>query len=469
MEILSIDISASSGRFIVCSYENGKFSFEETFRFPTAMEEKDGHLRWPFKEVWEEQILKGLKESFAKHPQIASVGIDTFGVDFGLLDENDNLIADPIGYRDWRNKRAAKALLTKIPYAEIYKESGIQYLTFNSLFQLYDVTRSHIRFNSFLLMPDLINFYLTGKKFTELTNLSTTALYNPKERKLSEKNLKLINLNPKTMAPIIYPGQLIGTLKKEIADQLGIPEVPFIAVGSHDTASAVASVNLDEHTAYLSSGTWSLMGVELKEPIITVKSLMDNCTNEIGLDHTVRFLKNIMGLFIVQELKKDFEKEDPTVTFQMLQDEAKEVKDNKIFINVDDDTFSQPGEMKDKYMKYLTRTNQYIPHLTRGQIVRSIYESMCEAYLKAIKKIEEASSVKIEKLIIVGGGANVTLLNQMVADKLNLVIETGEKEATVCGNALCQFIYWKQFKDLKEARQALYDNSEHQVYKPNAK
>jgi len=463
MKVLAVDIGASSGRFIVVDYNKGFLLKEETYRFSNAMEYCDGKLEWNFDSLIK-NIKTGLRITLNKHSDIVSVGVDTWAVDYGKLDVKGTLISNPVAYRDERNEKAAKELLKTCKYETIYCNSGIQFLNFNTLFQLYAEKKES--FDKVLLIPDLINYFLTGEKRTELTNLSTTALYNPITRDYSEENFKLIGFSKNIFPQIIFPSTLVGKIKKELCDEEGIYQIPVIAVGSHDTASAIASINLSDHTAYLSSGTWSLLGVELSYPIINEMSYKYNYTNEIGLNHSVRFLKNIMGLFIVQELKKDFEKTDKKISFQTMQDEAKKIDNNDIYIDIDDELFQKPGDMLCKYYRYLDKTNQQQNNISIGQIVRSIYESMAFKYVEKMNELELITQDKKNKLIVVGGGINAKLLNQLIANALNIIVETGETEATVYGNAIAQLIYFNKFSSLNEARKELAKITNKEKYEP---
>lgn len=465
MQVLSIDIGASSGRFIVVDYDNIKgFSYKETFRFGNGMSKIDNHLRRNFSELME-NIYKGLSVTFKEFRKIKSIGVDTWGVDYGAL-RNGELITPPIGYRDSRCKNAATDLLKRIDYSYIYERSGIQFLNFNTLFQLYDdKVLNKLDYDTFLLIPDLINYYLTGEKFIELTNLSTTALYNPVKKEIDEELLKLCNVKKESIPKIIYPSKKVGSLRKDIIKKYDLYPCDVVSVGSHDTASAVASLSLNKNMAYLSSGTWSLLGIELDEPLINEETYKANFTNEIGLEHRVRFLKNIMGLFIIQELKKDFMKENPDITFGDIHSEAMKVDDNKIFIDVNASDFQEPGNMLEKYYNYLKKTNQY-QKLTIGQIARSIYESMAFKYLEEFKKLGKIVNKKLLGICAMGGGINATLLNQLIANVLNVNVYLGLSEATIFGNALAQFIYLKEFKNLNQAREELNKFTPNIVYKP---
>lgn len=465
MKALSIDIGASSGRFIVVTYLNNKIVKEETYRFLNGAKNFNDSLRWDFKEILNE-IEEGLKITFSKHKDIKTIGIDTRGCDYCLFDHNDNLIAFPYSYRDARCIKSAEKLLKKTKYKEIYKLSGIQYLPFNTVFQLYDDVNQNKEFSYFLMIPDAINFFLTGNKYIELTNLSTTAMYNPCLKEVDENILNLIGLDKEKIPQIIKPCMKVGNLRKDIIDRLGLYDAEVVSVGSHDTASAIASISLDKDSCYLSSGTWSLLGIELKEPLINKKTYELNFTNEIGLEHTVRFLKNIMGLFIIQELRKDFLLKDPLISFKKINDLASSVEENNVYIDINDELFQTPGDMMNKFFKYLEITNQHLEN-DIGKIARCVYESMAFKYKEEIKKLKELSKKDIKNINIIGGGGNATLLNQLIADSLNIDVIIKDSEATVLGNSMAQFIYQGAFKDLKDARERIDKLSgDSPIYKP---
>lgn len=464
MKVLSIDIGASSGRFIVTSHVDGVFSYEETYRFPNGAVERDGHLYWDIDKTVS-YIKEGLKISLTKHKDIDSVGVDTWGVDYVLM-KNGEKVADPFAYRDARNEISMNDYLKHHSYEEIYNETGIQKLPFNSVFQLKNDVERGVEFDSFLMIPDYINYILTGKEYIELTNLSTGAIYDPQKRCISKPILEQIGLDEKKIPTLIYPSSFVGMLSQKIVDELGIYAIPVVSVGSHDTASAVASISLGENSAYLSSGTWSLLGIELNEPLISEESYKLNFTNEIGLNHSVRFLKNIMGLFIVQELKKDLEKSNPGLSFQQMQDEASKIEDNDIYIDVNDDIFQRPYDMLNKFYEYLKKTNQYSGELSYGKITRIVYESMAMKYLEEIKNLEKLSGKHYDELVIIGGGSNAKCLNQIIADTLGIKISLGDKEATVVGNVFAQALYLKEFGSLEEARSEYKKTLNRESYEP---
>ena len=465
MKVLCLDIGASSGRFIVVDYDNLHFITDETYRFYNGMEKgPNNHLIWNFTRLFDE-IKKGLKISLTKYKDIVSLGIDTWGVDYGILNKEGKLIDNPCAYRDFRCEKAMNSLLNRIEYKDIYLKSGIQQISFNTVFQLHDDKLNFREIDKILLIPDLIAYFLTGNKYIELTNLSTTSLYNPVKKEIDDEILSYININKSIFPKLIVPGKEIGYIKDEIIKELGIYQIKVIATASHDSASAIASIPLNRETCYVSSGTWSLLGVELKEPIINELSYQNNFTNEIGYNHSIRFLKNIMGLFIVQEYRKSLIDRGINISFKEMVDQAKEVENNDVFIDINDLIFNEPFDMENKLKKYLKLTNQK-DDLSIGEMCLAIYESMAFKYLEEFKKLVDITKINYKEMYIVGGGSNIALLNQLTSNILNINVIEGEKEATVYGNALIQFISLKQFSDLNEARSILKKDHSYMIYKP---
>lgn len=465
MKVLCLDIGASSGRFIVVNYENAHFTSDEVYRFPNVMEkDADGHLIWNFDKLINE-VKIGLKLSLTKYKDISSLGIDTWGVDYGILNKSGKLTKYPFAYRDYRCEEAMNKLLSKKDYKEIYEKSGIQKLAFNTLFQLYDDSLNKRDIAKILLIPDLIAYFLTGKQYIELTNLSTTSLYNPIKKDIDEEMTKLAMVDRKIFPELILPGQEIGYLKDEIVEELGIYRIKVIATASHDSACAIASIPLKNDSCYISSGTWSLLGVELKDPIINEVSYKNNFTNEIGYNHSIRFLKNIIGLFIIQEYRKSLIDRGVNISFKEMLESAKSIKNNEIFIDINNQIFSTPFDMEDKLIKYLKKTKQR-SDLSIGEMCLAIYESMAFKYFEEFKKLIEITKHEYKELVIVGGGSNVDLLNQLTSNILNIDVVEGEKEATVYGNALIQFMKLNEFKDLNEARAYLKKDHSYMVYHP---
>lgn len=463
MKVLCFDLSASSGRFIVVSYDKGQILAEETHRFSNHPYEKDGHLYWDIRAI-EEQMLCGIKFSFHSHPDIQSVGIDTFGVDYVRLGKGSSLLSDPFAYRDTRNVAAREKATSKVPYSEIYQTTGIQSLPFNTLFQFYDDKIQGYPAEEVLFLPDYLNYLLTGVKATERTIASTGALLDL-NRELALPLLERLGLNPSLLPPLKDPLTRLGTLRHDIASSLGVPEVPIILTASHDTASAVASIDLDEDTLYLSSGTWSLLGAETSAPIVTPAAEEANFTNELGLNGSNRFLKNIMGLFILQELYNAWQALCPSLTFSRLALEASQSPTLPFFIDVDDPLFSTPMDMEKKFYQYLKKTKQESGKLTRGEIARIVYESMAFAYKRQYETFASLHGKPYGRLVVVGGGSKAELLNQFIADALSLTVQTGQAEATVYGNALAQFLALDKSLSWEQLRHAMIPE-DRRVYTP---
>lgn len=466
--VLALDLGASSGRGVVISYHDGSFEMDEIHRFENGFILEQGHLAWDADTLYG-AIKASIQKATAKYSDILSVGIDSWAVDYVLLDKGGKAIRNPFAYRDYRNEKAREALLRKTNYRRIYMHSGIQNLTFNTIFQLYDDLNNRVPFSSFLMLPDYFNYLLTGKKAMELTNFSTTALYNPVKRELSAFNSDLINLPRSVLSPLVYPNRILAPLSKEAMEETGSYPIQVISVGSHDTASAIASMHLDENSCYLSSGTWSLLGAELPNPVINDAGYWNNFSNEIGLDHSVRFLKNITGLFVIQELYKELRAEDPSLTYQKMQERAFGLKRNRFWIDVNDPRFGTPGGMKEKIQGYLEKTGQAKRALKWEELARAVYESMAYRYVEEFDVLKDIAGKDFTKMILVGGGSELHPLNQMIADTLHLEVEIGEKEGSVYGNALSQYLALGVFKDLKEAREALYKSHPHILYKPGEK
>lgn len=465
MKVLCFDLSASSGRLILVNYDGGKVASEEMYRFPNHPYEKQGHLYWNMDAIVS-GLKEGLKRSFAKHPDIESVGIDTFGVDYVRLGKGSLLLSDPFAYRDSRCQKAMDKLLKEVPFARIYEESGIQKLPFNTIFQFKDDHDEHREYEEVLFLPDYINYLLTGKKATEATIASTGSILGT-NHEFSPFLLGLSGLKEGALPSLMQPGTVLGNVRKELCDELGIPGVKVILTASHDTASAIASIDLDDDTCYLSSGTWSLLGCERKEIIANKKALDANFTNELGFQKTNRFLKNIMGLFIIQELYNAWKETDPSLTFSRLAEEATNAEPKPIFIDVDDPIFSTPMDMEKKFYQYLKATNQEASNLARGEIARIVYESMSFAYKKHYGALCEILGKSFPRLVVVGGGSKAELLNHFIADALNIRVETGQGEATVYGNAAVQLLALDPSTSWKTLRNAMIPEERKTYYPKN--
>lgn len=464
MKILTIDIGASSGRTIVVTKNNDKISYEETSRFYHEINQTDQYLIWNLDFITS-KIIDGIKVSLEKHPDIKSIGIDTWGVDYVYVNNMNKSVSKAISYRDNRTDVSTKRVHNIIDFNTLYFKTGIQFQKFNTIYQLYnDVTnRERLLMNNvtFLMIPDYIAYVLTNEKYCEITNASTTGLLDIKTKEFSVELLNKLNIPRNIFPRFIKPGQIIGYTKPSL---IGV-SLPVIATCSHDTANAVLGTPLTKNSVFVSSGTWSLVGAELHEPINNELALKHNFSNELGYANSVDFLKNTMGMFAINELLKDWKKEEPTIEPSMFKSLINEAPKYEGFINFDDDLFFQPKNMLVKMHQYLKKTNQSLP-IFKGQIIDCIYQSLALRYAYIVKELEEVTNRTFEKIVISGGGNQADVLNQYVANASGLIVETGPIESTVIGNALCQFIAKGEIKDVEEGRKIVSSSIEVKQFIP---
>lgn len=466
MKVIAIDLGATSGRVMTITHENNRFSYKENARFLNrTYTNNDGYLCWDFPYLFE-NIKEGIKSALEESEDIESIAIDTWGVDYGFLDKNGNLIHDPYCYRDSHSFETQKRVLEKIPFSKIYSLVGIQNLHFNTIYQLAGDPTGFDKVDTFLMIPDLIAYFLTGEKRLEETNASTTSLYDRSKGEMSKELLNEINVPERIFPKLIKPGETYGLLKKEFLPEGMDKEIKVIASPTHDTASAVLGTNGEGDFAYISSGTWSLIGTELKEPLMNSKSLEYNFTNEIGYDNTIRFLKNTMGMFLINEIRNDYAKRGIEIKTKDIVPLVNQANDLPTIIEVNDKIFEEPNDMLNKLDTYLTRTNQAKPS-TPGECMKLIYKSMAIAYKKIISDLEELTSRKINSILLVGGGNQAEILNQYLANVCKIKVITGSSEATILGNALCQFIALGEIKDVKEGRKDISNSISSKTYYPN--
>lgn len=464
MKVIAIDLGATSGRVMTITHANHCFSVEENARFlnRTYLDE-NGYLRWDFSYLFA-QIKDGLFKALEKHPDASSVGIDTWGVDYGLI-KDGKLINDPICYRDDHSFVSQKEVLSKTSFSHIYSLVGIQNLHFNTIYQLAADQTDFSKVDSLLLIPDLIAYFLTGAKRMEETNASTTSLYDASSRSVLDELLALSSAPKRVFAPLIFAGEKYGNLKKEFLPSNRQKDIPVLAVPTHDTASAVLGASGEGHFAYISSGTWSLVGTELDKPIMTKKSEQYNFTNEIGYSHSVRFLKNTMGMFLLNELRNDYKKKGIDIATKDIASLGGGAKDVDFVLDVDDPTFEKPGDMLNKLDAYLKR-NGITAELTPGEVIRLVYRSMAKKYHKIILELEELTGNKMNSILVVGGGNQASLLNQFIADECKIEVITGASEATIMGNALAQFIALGEISSVEEGRKDIKESFPSYVYQP---
>lgn len=437
MRFIAADFGAGSGRVIVGTWlaASKTIELEEIHRFGNEQKMMDGHLRWDFEALFNE-LKTGLKKAFAKYgDEIKSIGIDTWGVDYGLLDKEGRLIANPISYRDYRTKGMMDAAFQKLPKEEFFQHAANQFMEINTAFQLMSETDLQ-RAERLLFMPDLFNYFLTGKCYNEFTIASTSQLLNTKTHQWDDVIFEKLNLPKHLMQEIIYPGTVIGELTAELAAEVG-GNAKVVAIGSHDTASAVASIKDDgSDWAFISSGTWSLMGTPSKEPIISKEALESDFTNEGMTDGRIRFLKNITGLWLIQQLVKEWEQEGYKCDYSELVKEAEHSSLDSSF-DVDDARFMNPEKMSEAIVSYLKEENQKLP-ITKGDFMRCVCISLAKKYAEVKTQMERCTNKKINKIYIVGGGSKNQLLNRLAAEYTQCEVIRGEVEATAMGNVLVQ-------------------------------
>ena len=440
MRFIAADFGAGSGRVIVGTLTQTltltqTIELEEIHRFGNEQKMIDGHLRWDFEAIFNE-LKTGLKKAFAKYgDEIKSIGIDTWGVDYGLLDKEGRLIANPICYRDDRTKGMMDAAFQKLPKEEFFQHAANQFMEINTAFQLMSETDLQ-RAERLLFMPDLFNYFLTGKCYNEFTIASTSQLLNTKTHQWDDVIFERLNLPKRLMQEIIYPGTVIGELTAELAAEVG-GNAKVVAIGSHDTASAVASIKDDgSDWAFISSGTWSLMGTPSKEPIISKEALESDFTNEGMTDGRIRFLKNITGLWLIQQLVKEWEQEGYKCDYSDLVREA-ELSTLSSYFDVDDARFMNPEKMSEAIVSYLKEENQELPK-SKGDFMRCVCISLAKKYAEVKTQMERCTNKRINKIYIVGGGSKNQLLNRFAAEYTQCEVIRGEVEATAMGNILVQ-------------------------------
>lgn len=456
---LSIDIGASSGRHILSSVQNGKLILEEVYRFENGMTEKDGHLVWDYKKLFSD-ILQGMKECKKAGKIPVSVGIDTWGVDYALIDKAGEVIGDVFAYRDGRTAEPIKKLHSKIPFETLYERTGSQFQIYNTIYQLYTDKLSGKLANAerFLMMPDFFNYLLTGVMKNEFTNASTTGLMSAKTREWDMQTVRELELPEKLFKELSDPATFVGRLKPEIADEVGY-DLNVVLPATHDTASAVMAVPEVGQPLYISSGTWSLLGIESPVAISTEEALKENFTNEGGYGRSTRFLKNIMGLWMIQCVRREYNKKYSWADFVKL---SKEVKDFNSIVDVNDSSFMAPASMIDAIKAYCAKTGQEVPE-TPGEIALCVYDSLAVCYNKAIETVEKVTGYKFNVIHIVGGGCQNGYLNELTAKRTGRKVVAGPVEATAIGNALAQLLYDGAVSDINEAKNLVKDSFDTEV------
>ncbi|MBF6626511.1 rhamnulokinase [Aerococcaceae bacterium zg-BR9] len=461
---VAIDIGASSGRLILAHYDK-TIEFTEVHRFKNGFSYQEGKERWDIHHLCQE-VLNGLKKLKEMGIDSCTVGIDTWAVDYVLLDEDGALLAEPVAYRDSRTQGAIEAYTKLVDAKSIYNKTGIQFLAFNTLYQLYREDNDLLtKADRLLFIPDFLAYFLTGKAVGEVSNVSTSQFLNLSTRDYDHELLVAANIPVTILPTLVESGTVIGPLKSQLATQSIYPNCTVIAVATHDTASAVVGVPAtvkSGHWAYLSSGTWSLIGIETNVPINSEAARLANYTNEWGAYGTYRFLKNITGMWSIQEIAR---MTDYTLSYAEMAQAASTVAPFQQFINLNDDRFTNPDNMVEAIRSYCRETNQVVPQ-TVGELVMAVYSNLALSYVYEIKRIEALSNQTIDTLHIVGGGSTIALLNQLTADLLNRKVVAGPGEGTAYGNILVQIIQQGHFKDLQAARDFFSQQIEVVEYQP---
>lgn len=457
---LAFDLGAQSGRAILARFDPGSdgelhLSLDEIHRFPNGPVTVGGHLYWDVLRLWSE-ILITLEKAGGLTEKVTALGIDTWGVDFGLLDAADRLLGNPYHYRDLRTDGVPEVAYAILPREDIYYLTGIQFMQLNSLYQLLAMRLGHDPLldiaETFLTMPDLLNFWLTGQKANEFTISTTTQCYNPWEKDWAFDLLSALQIPGKIFQHIIAPASILSELRPAIVRETGLSNIPVIAVGSHDTASAVAAVPAESQDfVFISSGTWSLIGLEIDQPIINQKSLEYNLTNEGGLNGKFRFLKNIMGMWLLEECRREWGRAGLAYSYAELLSRAETASPLHSLIHPGDERFLAPGDMVSRIQAFCRSSGQPVPE-TPGEIVRCILESLALEYRRVLDELEELYRRPLRVIHIIGGGSQNSLLNQFTADATGRLVTAGPVEATAIGNILAQALATGEIQSLAAGR-----------------
>ena len=458
---LAFDIGATSGRSIIGTLDKGRLKMKELTRFPNQVLQIGDHLHWNIYSLFE-HLKTGLVAARKEGVEISSIGIDTWGVDFALIAKDGSLLGVPYAYRDPHTNGIPEKYFKIVSREKVYDLTGIQVMNFNSLYQLFALKQTGNSLleaaSEILFMPDALAYLLTGNKVVEYTIASTSQILNPRTKKFEFQLLEAAGVSPSILGDIVMPGHVVGLLTDVLADESELGKVPVIAVAGHDTASAVAAVPAEnERFAYLSSGTWSLMGVEVKDAIINDETYALNYTNEGGIDGTTRFLKNITGMWLLEQCLKEWKKEGINYAYEKLVKMAESAPAFQSFIDPDHTSFANPASMTKAITEYCMATGQNAP-VDHAGFVRCIFESLSLKYKNTLGKFIQLAPFPIEKLHVIGGGSKNPLLNQWTANAIGIPVIAGPSEATAIGNIMIQAKAAGCVNSLSEIRQIIRDS-----------
>jgi len=470
---VAFDLGAESGRAVLGKLSGSRLTLDVKHRFPNTPVHMNGALYWNTPSIWAE-LKTGLRKSAgvgeSKRPlKLDGIAVDTWGVDFGLLGKSGELLGLPIHYRDQRTEGMLEKAFATAGREAIFNATGIQFMSLNTLYQMLSLARGKSDLleaaDRLLFMPDLLTYFFSGKKVCEQSIASTSQMYDPKRKTWASPLLKKLGIPTHLLGKVTPAGRVLGGLRQEVIDECGF-DVPVISTAGHDTASAVvAAPGQGDNWCYISSGTWSLMGLELDKPIINAASLAANYTNEVGAAGKIRFLRNIMGLWLVQECRRQWERDGDIYDYTTLTRLASEASAFKCMIDPDHEPFSKPGQMPQKIAAFCKKTGQKSPSSV-GEYVRTCLEALGLAYRRTAENLENLSGRKIEVIHIVGGGTQNKLLNQMAASACGRRVVAGPVEATAAGNILVQAMATGSVKDLTHARQIIRNSFTVETYNP---
>ena len=468
-DFLAVDLGAESGRALLGSFDGGRIDLREVHRFPNAPVRVTDGLHWDVLGIWRE-VKEGLAKAGRESGRLESVGVDAWGVDFALLDRDGALVSNPYHYRDPRTKGMMEKAAERVPEAEIYRTTGIQFMPINTLYQLLAMENSSLLevAETLLMMPDLIGYWLTGERACEYTDATTTQLYDADAGDWAWDLMRKMGVPERLFPGIVAPGTRLGPLLAEVARETEVQEgLPVTAVASHDTASAVVAVPAEgENFAYISSGTWSLVGVELPQPAVAPEGMRANFTHEGGFGGTTRFLKNVMGLWLLQECRRTWTREGHEYSYEDLIRLAEAVPAGGSLVDPDHSAFLPPGDMPGRIRRFCRETHQSPPE-EPGEVVRCVLESLALKYRWVLERAEEITGRRAEVVHVVGGGVRNTLLNQLTADATRRPVRAGPVEATALGNLMVQAYARGYLGSLEEIRAAVRGSSvEVRDYRP---
>jgi rhamnulokinase len=466
---LALDLGAESGRAIIGALEGDKLSLNEVHRFGNGPVRLPDGMHWDVLRLWSE-IKSGIASAVKCGAKLEGIGLDTWGVDFALLDRNKALLSNPFHYRDARTDGMLEEAFKRIPRADIFASTGIQFMQINTLYQLLSMSLQKSPLldatKTFVTIPDLFNYFLSGEISNEFTHATTTQCLDPRSRDWARPVLDALSIPTHFFGPVTNPGTQIGTLLPDIAEETGASGVKIVLPACHDTGSAVVAVPAkNQDFAWISSGTWSIMGVEAAQPALDEKALQYNFTNEGGVFGTWRLSKNIMGLWLVQECKRTWARQGEDLSYDEITRLASEAKPFLAVIDPDHHSFLHAGDMPERIRKYCADTNQPVPQ-TKGEVVRVALESVALRYRWTLEKLEELTGKKFAPIHIIGGGTKNRLLNQFASDATNRVVVTGPVEATAIGNVLMQAIGLGHLGSLADARAVVRASFEVEEYHP---